>query len=119
MTVSERIRDLREKKNVTQADIAQILGTTQQIYSNYELGKCELPVRHLLCLAEYYDVSTDYILGRIPYSKIPPELSEPYVNQVTIGEFVCRITAFKESSRRLLIEYVNWLNYRINQNKKT
>lgn len=119
MTVSERIRDLREEKNNTQADIARVIGTTQQIYSNYELGKCELPVRHLLRLAEYYDVSTDYLLGRVPYPKAPSELSAPFLQQVTLGEFVSRITSFKEQSRRLLVEYVNWLTYRENQNKKT
>lgn len=117
-TVSERIRDLREEKNTTQTEIARVLGTTQQIYSNYELGKCELPLRHLVHLAEFYDVSTDYLLGRAAYPKAPPELSCPFVNHVTFGEFICRITTFKERSRRLLVEYVNYLFYLENQKKK-
>ena len=44
--------------------VAALLGSDQRVYSNYELGKRVLPLRHLLALAEYYKVSTDYILGR-------------------------------------------------------
>ena len=64
MTYPRRIRDLREDHDKTQEQIAQILGTSQTMYARYERGANELPIRHLMRLAEYYDVSTDYILGR-------------------------------------------------------
>ena len=60
---TERIRDLREAHDKTQQEIADYLGTTQQVYSRYEKGINELPIRHLIALCRYYNVSSDYILG--------------------------------------------------------
>ena len=60
---TERIRDLREDHDKTQQEIADYLGTTQQVYSRYEKGINELPIRHLIALCRYYNVSSDYILG--------------------------------------------------------
>ena len=59
--LGERLRLLREKNGKTQEDISKVIGTTQQIYSRYETNKTELPVRHLLNLSSYYNVSTDYV----------------------------------------------------------
>lgn len=59
-----RLRDLREDHDKTQQDIADILGTSQTMYARYERGANELPLRHLLKLADYYGVSADYFLGR-------------------------------------------------------
>lgn len=59
------IRELREDNDLTQANIAKILGTTQQVYSRYEKGENEMPIRHLITLCDFYNVSADYILGRI------------------------------------------------------
>ena len=64
MDYMKRIRDLSEDHDKTQQDIADILGTSQTMYARYERGANELPVRHLIKLADYYGVSTDYILGR-------------------------------------------------------
>ena len=58
------IRELREDRDFSQADIAKVLRTTQQMYSRYENGTCEMPIRHLIKLCEFYKVSADYILGR-------------------------------------------------------
>lgn len=109
--VGDRLRLLREKNGKTQEDISRVIGTTQQIYSRYETGKTELPVRHLLNLSSYYNVSTDYLLGRIDYQKIPPEFSTSLIQNVTIGDFVCRIDTFSRKSKRLLVDYVNYLTY--------
>lgn len=62
MTYNKRIRDLREYHDKTQADIADILNTSQTMYARYERGANELPIRHLITLAQYYHVTTDYIL---------------------------------------------------------
>ena len=59
----KRIRDLREDHDKTQQQIADYLGTSQTMYARYERGANELPVRHLIMLCKYYDVSADYILG--------------------------------------------------------
>lgn len=63
MNYNERIRALREDSEYNQTQIAKILGTTQSYYSEYELGKRPLPIDHLIKLALFYNVSTDYILG--------------------------------------------------------
>lgn len=57
------IRELREDRDLPQKELARILGTTQQVYSRYEKGENEIPVRHIITLCKYYGVSADYILG--------------------------------------------------------
>ena len=64
MNYQRRVRDLREDHDKTQEEIAAILGTSQTMYARYERGANELPIRHLVSLADFYGVSTDYILGR-------------------------------------------------------
>lgn len=64
MDYIKRIRDLREDNDKTQKEIADILGTSQTMYARYERGANELPIRHLLRLADFYGVSADFILGR-------------------------------------------------------
>ena len=59
----EKLRNLREDSDLTQADMARLLKTTQQVYSRYEKGINELPIRHLCTLCKFYHVSADYILG--------------------------------------------------------
>lgn len=58
-----RIRDLREDKDLTQKQMSEILNCSQQVYSNYELGQRDIPTEILIRLAEYHNVTTDYILG--------------------------------------------------------
>ena len=58
-----RIRDLREDADLTQQQVASVLGTSQTMYARYERGANELPIHHLLKLCELYNVSADYILG--------------------------------------------------------
>ena len=58
-----RLKDLREDHDLVQKEVASILGIDQPVYSNYELGKREIPVRYVIKLAKFYKVSTDYILG--------------------------------------------------------
>ena len=67
----QRLRDLREDKDKTQQDIAQILGISRQHYSLYEKGDRELPMHHFVTLAKYYNVSLDYLAGLI---EIPRKL---------------------------------------------
>lgn len=61
--VYERLRQLRESKNLKQKDIAKALNCSQQVYSNYELGQRDIPTDILISLAEFYKTNTDYILG--------------------------------------------------------
>lgn len=58
-----RMRNLREDNDLTQQEVATMLGTSQTMYARYERGANEMPIRHLIRLAKYYEVSTDYLLG--------------------------------------------------------
>ena len=59
----ERIRNLREDKDFTQSEIAEILHCSQVCYSNYENGKRDIPTQVLLKLAKFHNTSVDYLLG--------------------------------------------------------
>ena len=79
------LRGLREEKGLTQAGVAEILGIAQQTYSNYETGDYDLPVRHLIALAEYYHVTSDYILGMTKFRGTIKELNTMIRPDVTFG----------------------------------
>lgn len=68
-----RLREIREDKDLYQKDIAKILNTTQQVYSEYELGIRIIPLDKIYKLAEFYNTSIDYLTGRTderkPYKK--------------------------------------------------
>jgi len=59
-----RIRDLREDKDMTQTQMAAILNCSQRIYSNYERGEVDIPTEILIKLADFHNVSVDYLLNR-------------------------------------------------------
>lgn len=59
----QRLRDLREDHDLTQADIATMLGTHRGQYLKYENGIQELPMHHFITLARFYNVSLDYLAG--------------------------------------------------------
>ncbi len=65
-----RLRDLREDADLTQKQAGALLNTTQQQYAKYERGVQEIPTRHLITLADYYDVSIDYIVGRADWTDV-------------------------------------------------
>ncbi len=59
-----RIRDLREDSDLTQREMGEILNCSQRVYSNYERGDLDIPTEILIKLADFHNVSVDYILGR-------------------------------------------------------
>ena len=67
----ERIRALREDRDLSQKQLSQALHCSQQVYSNYELGQRDIPTAILIALADFYGTSTDYILGRTDEKERP------------------------------------------------
>ncbi|MBQ8310417.1 MAG: helix-turn-helix transcriptional regulator [Clostridia bacterium] len=65
MRFYQRLRDLREDHDKTQVDIAEILDISHQHYSMYERGVREMPMHHFVTLAQYYNVSLDYLAGLV------------------------------------------------------
>ena len=58
-----RLKEIREDRDYKQSDIANVLGTTQQQYSKYELGIQLISVERLVKLAKFYNTSVDYLIG--------------------------------------------------------
>lgn len=69
----ERIRGLREDKDLLQKDIAKYLHCSQVAYSRYELGLRDIPTEVLIALAKFHDTSTDYLLGLTDIEKPYPK----------------------------------------------
>ncbi len=73
MQYSQRLKDLREDSDLSQEAVAKILGTSQSYYAQYENGKRELPFSRAIILAQFYNVSLDYIAG---ITSIPKKLNK-------------------------------------------
>ena len=71
-----RIRELREDKDLSQRQIGQILNMSQTGYNQYEIGKNDLPTNVLIKLSEFYGVSVDYLLGLTDVMKPYPRKSK-------------------------------------------
>ncbi len=65
-----RIRNLREDKDLTQSEMGEILSCSQRVYSNYERGDIDVPTTILIKLADFHNVSVDYLLERSDNKKI-------------------------------------------------
>ena len=65
----QRLKDIREDKNLTQEQVANFLNMKQQQYARYEKGVNEIPFEHIIKLAQFYSVSIDYLAGLTDYPK--------------------------------------------------
>lgn len=63
MDVVSNLRVIRVARGFSQMDIAEVLDTTQQVYSRYENGQNEIPLRHIITLCKFYGISADWLLG--------------------------------------------------------
>ena len=64
MPYYKRIRDLREDRDLTQTDMGKVLSCSQRVYSNYERGDIDIPTTTLIKIADFHNVSVDFLLGR-------------------------------------------------------
>ena len=114
-SVKDIIRDIREDSDLNQSEIAAVLGIAQQYYSKYETGEYELPIRHLVTLAKYYNVSADFLLGLTQFKGNIDKLNEALVGNITIGKLLSDSMSLDESGRKSVVEYVELM--RIKQMK--
>lgn len=68
-TFIEKLRGLREDNDLTQTEVAAVLGTSQTMYARYERGANEMPIHHLVTLCKFYNVSADFLLNTTPDPK--------------------------------------------------
>lgn len=107
----ERIRDLREDHNLKQKAVAARLGISQQTYSNYENGHREIPISAVVALANYYKVSTDYLLGTDNGYPGSTNLSNAYLDNVTMHDVVYDIQKLQPEERKDLVKYIRYLSH--------
>ncbi|MBE6708258.1 MAG: helix-turn-helix transcriptional regulator [Ruminococcaceae bacterium] len=64
MTYRERMKNLREDNDLTQAELGKVISKSQQGYNHIEAGRAELKIEDLIKLCDFYNVSADYLIGR-------------------------------------------------------
>lgn len=70
MPYYKRIRDLREDRDLNQTDMGKVLSCSQRVYSNYERGDIDIPTATLIKIADFHNVSVDFLLGRTDNPKL-------------------------------------------------
>lgn len=105
----EIIRDLREDRDIKQKTVAEYLNVSQQAYSNYENGHREFPIWAIIKLAEYYEVSIDYLLGAEQSYAGSSTLSRKYLGDVTMHDVVYDIQNLNPQNKRDLLRYIRFL----------
>jgi len=102
------IRNLREDHDNTQAEIATFLGISQQYYSQYERGSYEIPVRHLISIADLYGASMDYVTGLSSFEKRVEDAEQPFTAETTVGDFMSSVLKLDLQARVAVKEFVEF-----------
>jgi len=82
-TFIEKLRGLREDNDLTQSEVAAVLGTSQTMYARYERGANEMPIHHLVTLCKFYNISADYLLDTTPDPKRKQKKPIPKIKHQT------------------------------------
>lgn len=107
--INEIIKGIREDHDLTQAAIASVIGVQQQYYSKYETGDYEIPVRHIITLANYYKTTSDFLLGLTEYKGSFDKLEKPVTGNITAGKIVTDILSLNMDGRKAVAEYIDLL----------
>lgn len=112
MRMGEILAELRKDKNLKQKDLAELLNLSIGTISNYETGSHEPDFATLNILADFFHVSTDYMLGRtnLPYDI--SRLNEPLIDNITISDLVNTLLNMSPEDLASTVEYINLLSYR-------
>ena len=105
----ERIRALREDRDLSQKQLSQALHCSQQVYSNYELGQRDIPTAILISLADFYDTSTDYILGRTQRPENKSFRNVQVTKDCSCTALLNAVLSLSEEDREAAVEYVRLL----------
>lgn len=112
MEVGQILAELRTEKGVYQKELAVYLNVSIGTISNYEKG-IHFPDLNTLCkLADYFGVTTDYLLGRTEYRYNPDTLNRPIAKDYTVANLVNTTLNFSAKDMRAVVEYVELLRLR-------
>jgi Predicted transcriptional regulators len=112
MSLPEMISELRKDKGILQKELAQLLGVSIGTISNYETGVHNPEIETLIKLADYFNVSVDYMLGRIKFKPDLKTLNSPVSSgnkQIIVNELLNDILALNNENKKALIEYLELL----------
>lgn len=99
-----RLKQLRARKKRTQGEVAKVLGVTRPAYTAYETGKRNPDYETLQKIADYFEVSTDYLLGREPHQQNEDEQDfEKWMNDPTVYKFYKEFSDSPEERREALL----------------
>lgn len=112
MTTGEILTALREGQNIKQRELAAYLNVSPGTISNYEHGVHSPDLTMLSRLADYFGVTTDYLLGRTPQRFDPQYLERRISDEYTVTDLVNTILAFDSSTVDRLMEYAAFLQSR-------
>ena len=115
----DMLAELRQDQRLTQRDLAEALHISNSSISAYERGERIPDICTLTALADYFQVTTDYLVGRTEHNISPSVLVEPYVDSITLGELVKSLTMLSLDQRHALFVIVKNMRLvaEINQNK--
>lgn len=105
-TTAQIMRDLREDHDLSQTQVAGVLGISQQHYSKYEKSDYQLPLHHLVRLADFYGVSTDYLCGRCPPVDTSALDAVYITSQCTGSQLLQDLLALDLSGRQAVVDYI-------------
>lgn len=112
MTIGKILTELRKEREIGQKELAAYLNVSVGTVSNYENG-VHFPDLMTLCrLADFFGVTTDYLLGRTSYRKDPAVLNRRISDQYTIADLVNTVLTFENSSVDHLMDYARYLQWR-------
>lgn len=115
MKLGEVLTALRKEKKVGQKELAIYLNLSTGTISNYENG-VHYPDLHTLCkLADYFDVTTDYLMGRTEYRYTSQKMNQQLSKEYTLSDVVDSVLTCNSSSVNHLMEYAQFLQYKQNQ----
>ncbi len=103
------LAELRKDKGKTQRDVAKELNLSKTSVGQYERNIHVPDIDTICILADYYDVSVDYLLGRIRGKVNYSELNRPFWGKLTAGDMIAYIFKLSEKSKELLIAFVHFL----------
>lgn len=112
MKLPEMMAELRKDRGLLQKDIARLLGVSIGTVSNYETGVHNPEIESLIKLANYFDVSVDYMLGRVKFRSGLDVLNSPIIlnnKEITAGELLNDILTLSNDGKKALIDYLELL----------
>ena len=102
----ELLAELRKDNGLTQKELAKILFVTDGTISNYESGKHLPDVERLMIIADYFHVTTDYLLGRCTVNLSPDALEEPISGRKTVGSIIVDLKSLPPERQQTLLTII-------------